>query len=107
MEASLFQQLPFIRYIGNDEHKLKVYIGLPNGTAHWQVGGLEEHNGSWKMATTRDKRDLSRFKISMGMTLNIKAADIIPFCNNAWSQYFERVESNKRAISRHGWGPLK
>jgi len=99
-------QLPFLRYVNADEHKWKVCIGVPNGTAHWQVGDSDEQNGSWKMATTRDKRHLSRFKIAMGMPVNIKTTDVIPVCNNAWPNSFGRVESNKRAIAKRGWGPL-
>jgi hypothetical protein len=99
-------QLPFMRYIGDEEHKWKVCIGVPNGTAHWQVGDSAEQNGSWKMATTRDKRNLSQFRISMGMPLNIRQSDIVPVVNTAWKQSFARVPSNKRAISRRGWQPL-
>ncbi len=51
-------QLPFMRYIRDVEHEWKVCIGVPNGTAHWQVGDSAEQNGSWKMATTRDTRKL-------------------------------------------------
>jgi hypothetical protein len=99
-------QLPFMRYIQDVEHEWKVCIGVPNGTAHWQVGDSAEQNGSWKMATTRDKRKLSQFRISMGMQVNIRPSDIVPIVNNAWQQSFARVPTNKRAISRRGWHPL-
>jgi hypothetical protein len=99
-------QLPFMRYVGDKEHWWKVCIGVPNGTAHWQVGDSAEQNGSWKMATTRDKRKLSQFRISMGMPLNIRPSDIVPIVNNAWEKSFARVQSNKRAIAKRGWQPL-
>jgi hypothetical protein len=99
-------QLPFLRYIRDKAHEWKVCIGVPNGTAHWQVGDSAEQNGSWKMATTRDKRKLSQFRISMGMPVNIRPSDIVPIVNNAWKQSFARVGPNKRAISRRGWQPL-
>ena len=99
-------QLPFMRYIGDKEHEWKVCIGVPNGTAHWQVGDSAEKNGSWKMATTQDKRKLCQFQISMGMSLSIHPSDIVPIVNNAWKQSFARVPSNQRAISRRGWQPL-
>ena len=95
-------QLPFMRCIDDEERKWKVCTGVPNGAAHWQAGDSPEQNGSWKMATTRDKRDLSRFKMSMSMPLNTKPTDIIPLCNSAWPQLFARVESSKRAISASG-----
>ncbi len=99
-------QLPFLRYIRDKAHEWKVCIGVPNGTAHWQVGDSAEQNGSWKMATTRDKRKLSQFRISMGMPVNIKPSDIVPIVNNAWKHLFARVGPNKRAIARRGWTPL-
>jgi hypothetical protein len=99
-------QLPFMRYIRDEEHTWKACIGVLNGTAHWQVGDSAKQNGSWKMATTRDKRKLSQFRISMGMPLNIRPSHIIPVCNTAWKQSFARVPSSKWAISRHGWQPL-
>jgi hypothetical protein len=58
------------------------------------------------MATTRDKRKLSQFRISMGMPVNIKPSDVIPIVNNAWKHSFARVGPNKRAIARRGWTPL-
>jgi hypothetical protein len=99
-------QLPFLRYISDDDHKWKVCIGVPNGTAHWQVGDSAEQNGSWKMATTREKRKLVQFRISMGLPLNIRPTDAVPICNTAWKQSFARVSSNKRAIAKRGWQPL-
>jgi hypothetical protein len=95
-------QLPFMRYIGDTEHKWKVCIGVPNGTAHWQVGDSAEQNGSWKMATPREKRKLCRFRISMGMPLNVRPSDIVPVCNVAWKSSFARVAPNKRAIAKRG-----
>jgi hypothetical protein len=99
-------QLPFMRYVQDKEHEWKVCIGVPNGTAYWQVGDSAEQNGSWKMATTREKRKLSQFRISMGMPVNIRPSDIVPIVNTAWQQSFARVQTNKRAISRRGWTPL-
>jgi hypothetical protein len=85
---------------------VKVCIGVPNGTAYWQVGDSAEQNGSWKIATARDKTKLSQFRILMGMQVNIQPPDIVSIIDNAWRQSFARVQSNKRAISRCGWHPL-
>ena len=59
-------QLPFLRYINNTEHIWRVCIGMPNGTAHWQVSDSPEQNGSWKMATTAEKRSVSNFQDDNG-----------------------------------------
>jgi hypothetical protein len=99
-------QLPFMRDIGDTKHKWKVCIGVPNGTAHSQVGDSAEQNGSWKMATTLEKRKLCRFRISMGMPLNVRPSDVVPACNVACKSSFARVTTNKRAIARRGWNPL-
>ena len=56
-------QLPFLWYVNGPAHLWKVSIGLPNGTAYRQVGDSSEQNGNWKIALTRDKRDLVRFKV--------------------------------------------
>jgi hypothetical protein len=47
----------FLRYINNLDgegnvevganHKWNIFLGLPNGTAYWQVGDLSEQNGMW------------------------------------------------------------
>jgi hypothetical protein len=34
-------QLPFLRCTGNKDHKWNVCVGVPNGTAYWQVGRTE------------------------------------------------------------------
>jgi hypothetical protein len=99
-------QLPFLRYIGDANHPWKVCIGVPNGTTHWQVGDSAEQNRSWKMATTRDKRKVTQFRVSMGMPLSIRPSDIVPIVNYAWHESFARVQSNKRAIAKRGWNPL-
>jgi hypothetical protein len=99
-------QLPFMRVIGDKEHRWRVCIGVPNGTAHWQVGDSAEQNRSWKMTTTNDKRKLSQFRISMGMPLSTRPSDIVPIVNNAWKQSFARVQLNQHAILRCGWQPL-
>ena len=34
------------------------------------------------------------------------STDIVPLINEAWSKSFARVNNNKKAISKRGWGPL-
>ena len=58
--------LPFLEYINHPDHIWKVCLGLPNGTALWQVGDSPEQNVLWKMATTKYKRELVKFKVRMG-----------------------------------------
>ena len=41
--------LPFLRYINNPGHEWVVCIGVPYGTALWQVGDSEQQNGNYKL----------------------------------------------------------
>jgi hypothetical protein len=68
---------------------------VPNGTAHWQVGDSTQQNGSWKMVTTRDKRKLSQFKISMGIyAFEHKANSATRKKNNNWCILFSKKQYN-------------
>ena len=60
--------VPFLHYINNlDEngekvpganHRWKVYIGLPNGTAFWQIADSSYINGRFKVQMRREKEIL-------------------------------------------------
>ena len=55
--------LPFLEYINHPDHIWKVCFGLPNGTALWKVVDSPEQNRLLKMATTKYKRELVKFKV--------------------------------------------
>ena len=99
-------QLPFLKCVNNPSTQWCVCIGVPNGTAYWQVGDSNEQNGSWKIYMTKAKNGLVQYKIRMGMNVALTRNDIIPIVNVAWQQSFGRVRTNKLAISVRGWGPL-
>ena len=99
-------QLPFLRYTNDPDHPWIVCLGLPNGTALWQVGDAAEQNGCWKMAITKFKRDLVLFKMRMGLPHTITKTDIVPLCNRAFANSFAQVPSNQHAIADRGWNPL-
>ena len=48
-------QLPFLRYTNDPDHPWILSLGLPNGTALWQVGDAAKQNGCWKMSITKLK----------------------------------------------------
>ena len=91
--------MPFLRYINDKDHPWKVCLGLPNGTALWQVGDSAEQNGSWKMAMTKYKREFVVFKTRMGMPVAINRTDIIPLANKASLRSFAQAECNQWAIA--------
>ena len=45
-------ELPFLKYINDKTTEWCVYLGVPYGTAYWQVGDNKEQNGSFNMAMT-------------------------------------------------------
>ena len=99
--------LPFLEYIMDDAHRWTVCIGVPYGTAIWQVADSKEQNGSYKIALTRAKKQMLDAKLALHIEpASLCATDIIPLVNQAWSLSFARVELNKKAIAERGWGPL-
>ena len=49
--------LPFLTYITNASHPWKVSIGVPYGTALWQVGDSSQQNGRFKVRLSEEKKD--------------------------------------------------
>ena len=74
-------QVPFLRYVNDEDHKWKVCIGLPNGTGKWQVGDSLEQNGQWKTKMTREKGKLILYKTRIVMETMISKSDAIPLIN--------------------------
>ena len=103
--GSRFQE-DFLKYVIDEDHEWVVCIGVPYGTALWQVGDSSEQNGSYKIALSKAKQRLIDKKRSKCMKLTIDYTDVIPLVNYAWAQSFWRVTSNKKAICDRGWNPL-
>ena len=98
--------MEFLNYIMDPLHLWAVCIGVPYGTALWQVGDASEQNGAYKMALTRAKENLIKQKIKKCMPPTIEPYEIIPLLNTAWERSFERVLSNRKAIADRGCNPL-
>jgi hypothetical protein len=96
--------LEFLEYINTTEHKWNCCIGLPYGMSYWQVGDSSEQNGCFKMALTRAKQQLVSQKNDSGLEYTINEEDIVGLVQEAWKGSFARVETNRQAISRRGWG---
>jgi len=99
-------QLPFLKYINEPKDHWIVCIGVPYGTALWQVGDSKEQNGSFNMAITKAKDDLLSYKESIGLTNGIVPTDLMLIINIAWKKSFARKFKNQKAISDRGWNPL-
>ena len=99
--------IPFLEYITTEAHKWTVCIGVPYGTAIWQVADSKEQNGSYKIALARAKKELLDQKLSLHIDPpSLCSTDIIPLVNIAWEKSFARVAMNKNAIAERGWYPL-
>jgi hypothetical protein len=100
-------ELPFLDYIHNPEHPWTVAIGVPYGTAKWQVGDSAEQNGQFKTQMTNKKQELmSKRMQTYNQSLGILPTDIMMMINHAWPLSFGNVRTNKKAIEERGWFPF-
>ena len=99
-------EVPFLEYICSPLHEWAVVIGVPYGTALWQVGDAAEQNGCFNMASVDIKRSIVERKEEMHYpSPTIEAYDIINIVNYAWSKSFAVQSSNQTAIAERGWNP--
>ena len=100
-------EMPFLKYVNTPKDHWVACIGVPYGTALWQVGDSKEQNGSFNMAITKAKQNLLELKDSIGLQNDgIIDTDLMPLINEAWEKSFARVDKNRNAIADRGWNPL-
>ena len=100
-------ELPFLQYINTPKEHWVVCIGVPYGTAYWQVGDSKEQDGSFNIAITQAKQDLLETKDALGLyDEGIVDTHLIPIINSATKRSFGRVDKNHNAICVRGWYPL-
>ena len=88
----------FLEYIYHSRSKSMVGVGVPNGTAKWQVGDSSEQNGCYKMANKEYKEMLCDRYLYLKQPVNIKRIDVVPIVRYSWPKSFGRKEKNKKAI---------
>ena len=99
--------IEFLKYITDPTHPWKVCIGVPYGTALWQVGDSSQQNGRYKMRTSEKKKMIMHSRVSQFISeLEILPSDIIVIINHAWKNSFADQKGNKAAIASRGWFPL-
>ena len=90
-------QFLFFRCINNIVHEWVVCIGVPYGTALWQLGDSSEQNGCYKMACASMKRNLMQEKQKLMMTdLSVCPQEIMIIVNHAW----EKIIWTKEQVSK-------
>ena len=106
----------FMRYINNlDEdgnavpganHKWNICLGLPNGTAYWQVGDSSEQNGMYKNPT-REAKEVIRVDQRINCErIKISRHHVLLIMSKVFDRSFGNVEGNRNAILQRGWNPL-
>ena len=81
-------------------------MGVPYGTALWQVADSPQQNGKFKILLKKAKRELFIKRMdSCQQDMHLVRTDIIPLVHKCWSASFGDVDANKRAIAERGWGP--
>ena len=91
--------LPFLCYISDKAHKWVVCIGLPNGTALWQVGDSPGQNGSWIVSQVRGKKLLINNKRKHCLPIRVDKSNIILIVNMAWQDSCSRQLQSKSYCS--------
>ena len=100
-------ELKFLEYINHPDHRWNVCLGVPYGTAIWQVADSSQQNGKFKMLFSRAKRELFRSRIeTCQQSMHLVQTDIVPLVNQCWDSSFGDIQANRRAISEKGWGPF-
>ena len=99
--------LDFLRYINEDYTRWNVCIGVPYGTALWQVGDSSEQNGSFKMSLSVEKKKLFNDRLdSFQQDLHLIKTDILPLLCKSWFDGFGNIQNNVKAIAHRGWYPF-
>ena len=96
-----------LEYINTPIDHRVVCLGVRYGTALWQAGDSKEQNGSFNIAMTKARQDLSDFKMRrMTEDVRLKTTDRIPLINKAWKGSFARKAKKQQVIADRGWCPL-
>jgi hypothetical protein len=108
--------IPFLRYIrnldengdviANSNHRWNVFLGLPNGTAYWQVGDSSQQNGRFKNLNRSGKEYLRAEQRKYYASISIKRHHAVIILSFAWDKSYGDLVGNKKAILERGWNPL-
>ena len=99
--------LEFLRYINSYPHTWNVCIGVPYGTALWQVGDSSQQNGRFNINLTEVKSTLLQTRIDqLQHAMQLVHTDIIPLVNLSFPSSFGNRKTNKKALAERDWNPL-
>ena len=95
-------ELPFLKNINDSTTEWCTCLGVPYGTAYWQVGDSKEQIGSLNVAMTDAKRNLLDLNRSHCLKETIDKSDLILLISIAWNKSFARIDMNKKNITDRG-----
>ena len=99
--------LNFLCYIHEDYTCWNVCIGVPYGTAYWQVGDSSEQNGTFKMSLSAEKKQLFECRLdTFQQNLHLIRTDILPLIRKSWLDGFGNVLNNCKAVAHCDWFPF-
>ena len=99
-------EFPFLQYINNPKDHWVTCIGVPYGTALWQVGDSKEQNGSFNTGMSKAKQKVVKRKECLGLPPSLVDTDMTELINSAWNKIFARRDKNIKDIAVRGWNPL-
>ena len=94
--------LLFLEYITDPLHQWCILIGVPYGTAIWQVGDSAKQNGTHNMSSVREKRRIVEEKEKTCLPSTIEPHDILKIVTAGYKDGFQNEVNNRRAISERG-----
>jgi hypothetical protein len=98
--------LEFLRYINTYPHRWNVCIGVPYGTAFWQVGDSSEQNGCFNINMSQLKVAMLQSRMDqLNHAMQLVRTDIIPLVCRSFKPSFANRLTNKKALSERGWNP--
>ena len=108
--------MPFLRYINNLDgdgekiaeanHEWNCYIGLPNGTAYWQVGDSSEQNRRFKVNIRQEKEFIRNQHRIYREPIKIERYHVMLMIGLVWNSCFGDINGNRNTILQRGWNPL-
>ena len=84
--------------LGGANHRWKVFIGLPNGTAYWQVADSSYINGRYELKMTKEKETVRNDQRKYNEQIRIRPYHVMLMIRQCWDSSFGDLEANRKAI---------
>ena len=92
-------ELSFLKYITDYTTEWRVCLGVPAGTAYWQVCDSKKKNDSFNIVMIDTKYKLLDLKRSHCLKETIDKSELMLLLNILWNKSFNRIDRNEKAIT--------